>query len=62
MIDYTIYILEKVSFDPALFLKELKKALTQLQPIEIILLKDWFAVFTKNIENLKDLEVYFMKN
>ena len=39
MYDYTVAVLEKVSFDVNLFAKELEKALTRLLPHEIEELK-----------------------
>ena len=41
MYEMSKHILQKVSFDKALFRKELAKALTWLQPKEKILLKVW---------------------
>ena len=41
MLEYCKMILEKVSFDPQLFRKELYKAFTELVPDEIRELKDW---------------------
>lgn len=41
MLDYVKTILSKVSFDRALFKKELRKALKQLIPDEIRELKEW---------------------
>lgn len=38
---YTQTILEKVSFDPALFLKELRKGMAKLSIEEIIKLEEW---------------------
>ena len=46
MFDYTKSVLERVSFDPALFCKELKKAIKNLLPYEIELLKKWLHKFT----------------
>jgi len=40
-LDYYKMILEKVSFDKALFIKEYRKALQQLQPSETDKLKAW---------------------
>ncbi|MDQ5928384.1 MAG: hypothetical protein QG594_158 [Bacteroidota bacterium] len=44
--DYTKEILERVSFDSELFLKELKKAFRNLLPYEIEQLKNWLIHFT----------------
>ncbi len=41
MFEYTILILEKVSFDPTLFCKELNKAMKRLLPFEIEELNIW---------------------
>ena len=41
MLDYTKSILERVSFDPALFYKELQKAIKTLLPYEMEQLKEW---------------------
>ncbi len=42
---YTLTILEKVSFDPKLFIKELKKAETSLLPHEKLELRIWLKNF-----------------
>ncbi len=44
--DYTKSVLERVSFDPVLFCKELKKAIKNLLPHEIELLRKWLQNFT----------------
>ncbi|MCU0370756.1 MAG: hypothetical protein MUC31_05030 [Bacteroidales bacterium] len=44
MLEYTKTILQKVSFSPALFGKELKKSLKWLQKDEIITLQMWCLV------------------
>lgn len=41
MLEYCKVILEKVSFDPNLFRKELYKAFAELVPDEFIELKNW---------------------
>ena len=41
MFEYTLIILEKVSFDPTLFCKELDKAFKRLLPFEIEELNIW---------------------
>ena len=46
MFAYTKTILERVSFDPLLFLKELEKALQILLPYEIEQLAEWLQQFT----------------
>ena len=45
---YTKLILSKVSFDPNLFYRELKKAVNSLLPYEVEELKEWLNVYTKN--------------
>ena len=47
MFAYTKNILERVSFDPLLFCKELEKALKVLLPYEIEQLTEWLLNFTK---------------
>jgi hypothetical protein len=47
MFEYTITILEKVSFDPTLFSKELQKAMERLLPFEISELKIWLVNLLK---------------
>lgn len=41
MFDYTKSVLERVSFDPALFCKELEKAIRTLLPFELDQLREW---------------------
>ena len=48
IIEYTKLILSKVSFDPNLFYRELKKAVNSLLPYEVEELKEWLNVYTKN--------------
>ena len=48
MLDYTILILEKVSFDCLLFSKELQKAIHTLTPTEIEKLGKWFFDFSES--------------
>jgi hypothetical protein len=45
MFEYTKSILERVSFDPLLFRKELKKAIKALLPYELDLLREWLLFF-----------------
>ncbi|KAF2333755.1 hypothetical protein [Flavobacterium daemonense] len=45
MFDYTKSILERVSFDPVLFCKELEKAIKTLLPYEMEQLKEWLLNF-----------------
>jgi len=51
--DYTKIVLEKVSSDPLLFRKELRKANKNLLPSEIEQLKTWLENFTKGRPELK---------
>ena len=52
--DYTKGILEKVSFDPDLFAKELKKADSVLLPYEMEKLNIWLIFFTKEKPELRE--------
>jgi len=45
MFDYTKSILERVSFDPVLFCRELEKAIKTLLPYEMEKLKEWLLSF-----------------
>jgi len=51
--DYTKSVLERVSFDPVLFTRELKKALKTLLPYELESLKNWLLFFTNEKPELK---------
>ena len=51
--DYTKSVLERVSFDPALFCKELKKAIRVLLPYELEQLKKWLFNFTNEKPELR---------
>lgn len=51
--DYTKMVLERVSFDPELFAKELRKAISNLLPYEIEHLKKWLFYFTVEKPELK---------
>ena len=53
MLDYTKSILERVSFDPVLFYKELQKAIKTLLPHEMVQLKEWLYRFTNEKPELK---------
>ncbi|OYX83536.1 MAG: hypothetical protein B7Y83_11135 [Flavobacteriales bacterium 32-34-25] len=52
--DYTKSILERVSFAPDLFVKELKKAVRNLLPHEMDHLRNWLSYYTKEKPELKD--------
>ena len=53
MFDYTKSILERVSFDPVLFCKELEKAINVLLPYEMEQLREWLFNFTMGKPELK---------
>nr|WP_028981052.1 hypothetical protein [Sporocytophaga myxococcoides] len=60
MLEYSIHILEKVSFDKSLFEKELNKSINLLSPQETLQLEKWvefnygekFPDIIKNFKNL----------
>ena len=52
-LDYCIQILKKVSFDVALFKKELEKALNFLTPNEQHVLRMWVNEFVSDRQDLK---------
>lgn len=54
MFDYTKSILERVSFDPILFCKELEKAIKTLLPYEMELLQEWLLNFIIEKPELKE--------
>ena len=51
--DYTKTVPERVSFDPVLFAKELKKAVKNLLPYEIEQLKRWLQFFIQEKPELE---------
>ncbi len=51
--DYTKVVLERVSFNSDLFIKELKKAVRNLLPYEIENLKRWLLFFTSEKPELR---------
>ena len=53
MYEYTKSILERVSFDPLLFCKELEKAIKTLLPYEMEQLREWLLNFTIERPELK---------
>lgn len=53
MFDYTKSVLERVSFDPILFCKELEKAIRTLLPFELDQLREWLFDFTIEKPELK---------
>ena len=52
--DYTKSVLERISFDPILFAKELKKAIRNLLPYELEQLKKWLQYYTKEKPELRE--------
>ncbi|MBZ9653031.1 hypothetical protein [Psychroflexus montanilacus] len=58
MFEYTKEILKKVSFDPNLFCKELKKATEWLLPYEIEELKDFIGNLMQKNPSLQQCLVY----
>lgn len=57
MFSYTKTILERVSFDPLLFCKEVEKALKILLPYEIEQLTDWLFHYTQEKPELKHCQL-----
>ncbi|MBF6608271.1 MAG: hypothetical protein ITG00_05995 [Flavobacterium sp.] len=51
--DYTKSVLERVSFDQVLFIKELKKAVKVLLPYELEQLRNWLLFFTDQKPELR---------
>jgi cob(I)alamin adenosyltransferase len=60
MLDYTISILEKVSFDSLLFSKELQKAIHSLTEEEIQKLEKWFFDYSKSHNELNQFKTLFL--
>lgn len=60
--DYTKSVLERVSFDPLLFKKELKKAIKNLLPYEVENLNSWLEFYTMNKPELKRCLIDFNFN
>lgn len=58
MFTYTKSILERVSFDPMLFCKELEKAIHFLLPYEVDELRDWLLGFINEKPELKQCLIY----
>ena len=58
MYSYSKSILERVSFDPKLFCKELEKAVRSLLPYEIDQLRDWLLQFTEEKPELRQCMIY----
>lgn len=53
MFTYTKNVLERVSFDPLLFCKEVRKALKVLLPYEIDQLREWLLQYTEEKPELQ---------
>ncbi len=53
MFTFTKSILEKVSFDPLLFCKELEKAVKTMLPYEVEQLWEWLLSYTNEKPELK---------
>jgi predicted SprT family Zn-dependent metalloprotease len=60
--DYTKSILERVSFAPDLFAKELKKAVRNLLPHEMEHLRNWLLHYTQQKPELKPCLIAIQKN
>jgi hypothetical protein len=58
MVAYTKNILERVSFDPKLFCKELEKALKTLLPYEVEQLTDWLLNYMIKKPELRQCLIY----
>lgn len=58
MFEYTKTVLDKVSFDVALFCKEVKKAIQRLLPHEIEELRIWIAALIKRNPELNQCLIY----
>ncbi len=58
LVAYFKEILEKVSFDPNLFCKELEKAVKELLPYELDELTEWVLNFTKEKPELSKCLIY----
>ena len=57
MFSYTKNVLERVSFDPLLFCKEVRKALKVLLPYEIEQLRDWLLQYTEEKPELQHCQL-----
>jgi DNA replication protein DnaD len=62
MLEYTITILQKVSFDSKLFAKEVKKAVSRLLPNEIEELRIWLMQFIYDKPELQKSLIYLRRN
>ena len=60
MFDYTKSILERVSFDPDLFCKEVQKAMQFLLPYEVKEITIWILAFIKEKPELQLCQTYLI--
>lgn len=60
--DYTKSVLERVSFDPLLFMKELRKAIKNLLPYELEQLTKWLKYFTSEKPELQQCLILIKDN
>lgn len=60
MFEYSIIILEKVSFNASLFSKELQKAIQILTPVENQELEKWFFNYSKSHSELEEFNIFFL--
>lgn len=58
MFEYTKEVLSKVSFDAALFCREVQKAITRLLPHEIEELREYILLLTKQNPSLNQSLIY----
>ncbi len=58
MFEYTKTVLRKVSFDPALFCRELEKAAERLLPYELEELRIWVSQFIQGKPELYQCMIY----
>lgn len=60
MLSYTKMILKRVSFEPTLFCKEVKKAMKLLRPFEIKQLSAWIINYIKEKPELQLCQPYLI--
>ncbi|MDG3581657.1 MULTISPECIES: hypothetical protein [Galbibacter] len=59
MFEYTKTVLQKVSFDPKLFCRELEKAAKRLLPYELDELRIWLNFYIQGKPELSKCLIYF---
>ncbi|MCF8715017.1 hypothetical protein JM658_09300 [Joostella atrarenae] len=59
MFEYTKTVLQKVSFDPRLFSRELEKAAKRLLPYELDELRIWVNLYIQGRPELSKSLIYF---